>query len=118
MSFPKWGDATGAIVLSLWLPFSGRLNASTEISIQNSVCTVAFNPATLAVTLRRGDQPPILASAPQTNLGSVAGLERSATRARWSLPDRKVTVTLELEGNRLLPHVLAEEPGEFTFPVI
>src|ERR1035441_3268676 len=118
MSFSKWGYATGAIVLSLWLLFSGKLNAATEISIQNSACAVAFDPATLAMQLRSGAQPAILVSAVQTNLGGVAGLERSATRARWSLPERKVCVTLELDGSRLLAHVLAEEPGKFTFPVI
>jgi hypothetical protein len=118
MSFSKWGHATGAIVLSLWLLFSGKLNAATEISIQNSACAVAFDPATLAMQLRSGAQPAILVSAAQTNLGGVAGLERSATRARWSLPERKVCVTLELDGSRLLAHVLAEEPGKFTFPVI
>jgi hypothetical protein len=109
-------------VFGLLLPFlflvSGSLNASTEISIQNSVCRVVFDPVTLAVTLQSGSHPAILVSSVQTNLGNVAGLERSAIRARWSLPERKISVTLELEGSRLLAHVLAAEPGEFTFPVI
>jgi len=120
MSCPRWRCATG--VFGLVLPFlflvSESLNASTEISIQNSVCRVVFDPVTLAVTLQSGSHPAILVSAAQTNLGNVAGLERSATGARWSLPERKVSVTLELEGSRLLAHVLAAEPGEFTFPVI
>jgi hypothetical protein len=88
------------------------------ISIQNDSCTVAFDPATLAVELRRAGQPTIPVSAPQTDLGRVAGMERSAARAQWSLPERKTSVTFELEGDRLLVHVLAREPGEFTFPVI
>jgi hypothetical protein len=118
MSFPKWGYATGAIVLPLLLLCPGTLNASPGISIQNSVCTVAIEPATLAVTLQNGSQPAFLVSAAQTNLGAVADLERDATRVRWSLPERKVSLTLELDGNRLLAHVLAEEPGKFTFPVL
>jgi hypothetical protein len=112
------GFAAGAIVPALLFLASGRPTAGAEISLQNDSCAVTLEPATLAVTLRRGGLPAILASAPQTNLGSVAGLERSATRARWSLPERKVSVTFELEGSRLLAHVLAGEPGEFTFPVI
>jgi hypothetical protein len=118
MSFLRWGHAGGAMVLPLLLLFPCRLNASTELSIQNSVCTVAFDPATLAVRVRSGGQPAILASSAQTNLGAVAGLEQSATKARWLLPERKVAVTLELEGDRLLAHVVAEEPSKFTFPVI
>src|ERR1039458_9303250 len=118
MIFSRWGVAAGAIALPLWLLFPGRLSAGTEPSIQNSVCAVAFDPATLAMKLRSGGYPAILVSAAQTNLGSVAALERSATRARWSLSDRKVAVTLELEGSRLLVHIVAEEPGEFTFPII
>ena len=89
-----------------------------EVSIRNSLCTVVFDPATLAMTLQSGDRTAIPVSAAQTNLGSVAGLERSAARAQWSLPDRKVSVTLELAGSRLLAHILAEEPGQFTFPII
>src|ERR1017187_4055317 len=118
MSFSKWGHATGAIVLFLSVLFPERLNAGTEISIHNSICMVVFDPATLAVQLRSGAQPAILVSAAQTNLGGVARLERSATKARWRLPERKVCVTLELGGTRLLAHVLADEPGKFTFPVI
>jgi hypothetical protein len=118
MFLPRRGCAAGITVLALLLLFPGRLTARTEISIQNRIYTAAFDPATLAVTLRRGDQPTIPVSAAQTNLGNVVGLESSAAKARWSLPDRKVSVTLELEGNRLLAHVLAGEPGEFTFPVI
>jgi hypothetical protein len=106
------------MVLPLWLLSSGRPNAGTEISLHNSSCTVAFDPATLAVNLRSGDDPAILVSAAQTNLGTVADLERGAIRARWSLPERKVSITLELGGNRLLVHVLGGEPGDFTFPVI
>ena len=90
MSFLRWGYAEGVFGLLLRFLFlvSGSLNASTEISIQNSVCNVVFDPVTLAVTLQSGGQPAILVSAAQTNLGSVAGLERSAARARWSLPEQ------------------------------
>ncbi len=118
---PRWlwrGLAAGAIVVAQLFLASGRLTAGEEISIQNSSCVVAFDPATLAVNMRSGGQPAILVSAAQTSLGSVAGLETSASRATWSLPERKVSVTLELEGGRLLAHVLAAEPSEFTFPVI
>jgi hypothetical protein len=107
-----------SIVISCFLLPSGTLNAGEQLSIQNNRCSVAFNPVTLEVKLKSGDQPAILVSAAQTNLGRIAGLESSAARARWSLPDRKVAVTLELEGNRLLAHVLAGEPGDFTFPII
>src|ERR1039458_4283312 len=118
MIFSRWGVAAGAIALPLWLLFPGRLSAGTEPSIQNSVCAVAFDPATLAVKLRCGDYPAMLVSTAQTNLGTVAVLERSDTRARWSLPERKISVTLQLDGNRLLAHILAQETGEFTFPII
>jgi hypothetical protein len=114
-----WSAAKSvSIVISCFLLPSGTLNAGEQLSIQNNRCSVAFNPVTLEVKLKSGDQPAILVSAAQTDLGRIAGLESSATRARWSFPDRKVAVTLELEGNRLLAHVLAGEPGEFTFPII
>ena len=95
-----------------------RLNAAEQISIGSDGCSVTFDPRTLEVNLQHGQLPSILVSAAQTNLGRVSGLETSATRAQWSLPDRGIALTLQLDGNRLLAHVLAAEPGDFTFPVI
>lgn len=118
MSFPKWAYATGTILLPMWLLFPGRLSAAEPGCIQNSVCAVVFDPATLEVTLRSGDRPAVPVSVAQTNLGRVANLERHATEAKWSLPERKVSVTLKLDENRLLAHVLAAEPGEFSFPIL
>ncbi len=88
------------------------------MSIQNGSCAVTFDPVTLAVTLQSGCHPPILVSAAQTNLGTVAGLERQPSKAKWSLPDRKVSLNLELEGQRLLTHIQASDPSAFTFPVL
>ena len=118
MSFAKWGYATGASLLFLCSLFSAERNAGEQLWIQNSRCAVAFDPATLEVTLRSGDRPGVLVSAAQTNLGKVAKLERHASEARWSLPERKVSVTLKLDGDHLLAHVMAGEPGEFTFPIL
>ena len=114
----RQGCAAGAIVLALLSVAPDRLTAGGTVAIQNSACLVAFDPATLEVNVRSGSQPAILVSAAQSGLGSVADLDKSATRARWSLPEGKVSITLELDGGRLLAHVLAAEPGEFTFPAI
>ena len=89
-----------------------------RIAIQNDRCSVTLDPATLEVNLGQDGQPPVLVSAAQTNLGKVANLEKSPTGARWSLPGRGVTLSLRLDGSRLLAHVLAAEPGDFTFPVL
>ena len=82
------------------------------MTIQNGSCAVTFDPATLAVSMRSGGLPETLVSTAQPNLGGVAGLERGSTRARWSLPEEKVSITFELDGSRLLAHFLAQEPGE------
>ncbi len=107
-----------SIACALALLLSASPKARAQVSIQNGACSVSIDPASLEVTLRSGDKPAVLLSAAQTNLGAVANLEKSATRAKWSLPERKVSVTLELTGSGLSAHVLADEPGEFTFPVI
>ncbi len=112
------GLAAGAIGLSFWLLLAVGRSPGAETVIQDGACAANFDPATLEVSLRSGDHLPILVSVAQTNLGKVADLERQPNKATWSLPDRKVSVTLELEGNRLSAHVLAAEPGEFTFPIV
>src|ERR1017187_10183345 len=88
----QWrGFAAGAILLVPLFLASGRLMAGGVISLRNDSCAVAVDPATLAVELRSGPLPAILVSAAQTNLGNVAGLESSAAKAQWSLPERKVS---------------------------
>ncbi len=117
--WPLWGrGAAGAVALALLSLAPDRLTAGGAVSIQNSAGLVTFDPATLEVNMRSGNQAPILVSAAQAGLGNVSGLGKSAIRAQWSLPERKVSITLKLDGRRLLAHILAEEPGEFTFPVI
>jgi hypothetical protein len=118
MFFPKWAYATGAVLLSLWSLSSAELNAGEKIWIQNSACMAGVDPVTLEVVLRSGHRPKMMVSAAQTNLGPVAKLEQHTAQVKWSLPDRGVSLTIELEGNRLWAHVLAAKPGEFTFPII
>ena len=88
MSFPLWGYATGAILLSLWSLSSAELSAGGKVWIQNSACAAGVDPVTLEVVLRGGHCPETVVSAAQTNLGRVANLEQHATQVRWSLPDR------------------------------
>ena len=57
-------------------------------------------------------------SVAQTNLGPVANLVTNVTNAAWSYPDRKISITLRLDGGGLLAHIQAEETGDFTFPII
>jgi hypothetical protein len=97
---------------------STRLNAAELISIHNDRCSAFIDPATLEAHLKSSNRPAVLVSVGQTNLGRVADLERATARARWSLPDRKVSLTFELQGDRLLAHILSEEAGKFTFPTI
>ena len=113
------GSCVVAVLASLlWLAVCQGQSAGVELVIQNNACTVRVDPATLAVSLQSGDHPALVVSAPQTNLGRVANLERQTTRAAWALPERKLSVTLALEGRRLLAHLLATEAGSFTFPVL
>ena len=107
-----------SIIIPFCLLFATCVGAAGLISIQHDRCSATVDPATLETHLKGGDRPAVLVSVAQTNLGRIADLQTSAARARWSLPDRKVTVTFELKDNRLLAHVLATDPGEFTFPVI
>jgi hypothetical protein len=92
--------------------------ARGDLALHDGADSAGFDPGTLAVTFTHGSNAAVEVSVGQTNLGKVAGLEQSTNRAQWSLRDQKVTVTLELAGGRLFAHVLAEEPGQFTFPIL
>src|ERR1017187_806799 len=105
MSLPRWGYATGAIVLSLWLVSPAGLLAGGKIWIQSNSCLAKIDTFTLEVALRSGNHLEMLASVAQTNLGRVANADWGASinpsKARWSLPDKKVSLTFAVEGNRL-----------------
>src|SRR2546422_10058817 len=85
---------------------STTLRADGTISIQNSFCSATFDPATLELSFKPTDKPAVRLSVGQTNLGKIANLNRSASNAGWSLPDRKISVTLELNEAALVAHVL------------
>jgi hypothetical protein len=116
MRFMRLAAKFAAILAALF--FSPRLNAAELISIHNDGCSASIDPATLEAHLKSGNRPAVLVSLGQANLGRVADLEKAPTRARWSLPARKVSITFELSQRSLRAHILAEQPGEFTFPII
>ncbi len=118
MPFLRWCYAANALWLLLWLLGPSELSAADKVWIRNSSCATGVAPSTLEVVLRDGNQPEVLVSVAQTNLGRVADLEQHAARVRWTLPDRKVTISLQLQGTRLHAHVLSAAPGEFTFPIL
>jgi hypothetical protein len=116
MRFTPVAAKLAAIICAL--SFAARLDAAEVISIQTDRCSASINPATLEIHLKSGDRPAALLSAAQINLGPVGGLQKGAAQARWTLPERKISVAVALEGERLLAHVLAAEPGEFSLPVM
>jgi hypothetical protein len=121
MVIPRWGHASVALWLPLCLLSSGPLNAGPRFWLQNGSCSAGYDPFTLEVVLGGLGRPQTLVSVAQTNLGRVANADwgtLNPSKARWSLPDRKVSLSFAVEGNRLVVHVVAAEPGEFTFPIL
>jgi hypothetical protein len=118
MPLRSWGHLASAFLLSLGLLSPTNLAAGGTIWIRNDSCAAGVDPLTLEVVLRGANQAQITVSAAQSNLGPLAHLDQRAGEASWSLPDRNASLTFKLEGNRLLAHVLATKPGEFTFPAI
>ena len=110
--------AATAVLLLIWLVVSLGNRAGAELLFEAGSSTITVDPATLALTLKSGDCPGLCVSKPQPDLGRVANLERRSNGATWFYPEHKVSVTLELTGQRLLAHVLATETGHFTFPVL
>ena len=100
-----------------WL-LSATPTARGDLAIQDGADSASFDPGSLAVTLTHAPYPAVMVSLGQTNLGKVANLEQNGARAQWSLPDQNVTVTLELTNGQLFAHILAQEPGQFTFPIL
>ncbi|HOX55722.1 MAG TPA: glycoside hydrolase [Candidatus Paceibacterota bacterium] len=122
MPFAKWGHGGGALLLLLGALFPGGLPARGGYYIQSTNSVARFDPATLEVALRSGNLREVVVSAAQTNLGRVANLifdrDMNPSKARWSFPDRQISLSLAMEETRLSIHVLAAEPGEFTFPIL
>ena len=109
------------VLISCLLLFPGQLRAGAKFWIQNDSCAVGYDPSTLEVVWGGLGRPeiPDLRGPDQPRPGGQRGLGRRTTQQSQVVAARaKGLRTLELEGSRLLAHVLAAEPGEFTFPVI
>lgn len=102
--------------MACWMAAERRVAAG--IRLQNQLCSVGCEPASLMIQMAAPYGPDIIVSAAQTNLGTVAGLSTNATRASWTYPDKNVSILLLLDDSRLLVRVLAVNPGKFTFPVM
>ncbi len=121
-SAPKRCPGKSALLVSTLLLCAVGSFAGDKVVLHGSSCLVGIDPSTLEVTLQCRNHPEMLVSAAQTNLGRVANADWGGNgkpcKARWSLPDRKVSLTFAAERDRLVVHLLAAEPGEFTFPII
>ena len=95
-----------------------RTCVAEPIALQNDFCAATFDPATLTLNFASHPWPAICVSSAQTNVGTFAVLETNATLARVSFPEKKISITVTLDGNRLSAHMLALEPGAFKFPVL
>ncbi len=101
----------------LLLPTFSTACLAAEISLHSDYAAATLDPSTLKVTFQTTGRPAIVLSEAQTNLGPFTLPETNATTAKVSFPDKNTSITFTLETNRLYVHVLATQPGKFTFPV-
>ncbi len=110
---------TGFAGLIIWpIAFCTIATTGSGVVLQNNLCQIVVDPASLEVTINERGKAGIQASVAQKNLGPVANLTASSTNAAWSYPEKKTSVSLVLDGPCFSAHIQAESPGEFTFPVI
>ncbi len=117
MQFNWRNQATISIACALALVLSSRC-LGNQITLQTDQCAVLLDAASLELTMKATNRPPVLLSLAQTNLGPVAVLETNQSTTRISFPTQNVSLTFTLDGDRLSAHVLASEAGEFSFPVL
>jgi hypothetical protein len=106
------------IAILILLVRGSCLDVSAVLSLENGICSVTFDPASLRVELKDGHHPAVTVSIAQTNLGSVVGLKAGTTNASWTLPEKHVAMALCLNGRVLQAHVQADQSEDFTFPII
>lgn len=80
--------------------------------------TVTVDTGTLALQARTADGKNLTLSAPSgTALGTPGPVERTGEGARWSYPDKGLTVTAAADHGRLRVSVKADRDGSLTWPV-
>lgn len=80
--------------------------------------TATVDTGTLAVNARTADGRSLALSAPSgTALGKPGPVERTDGGARWSYPDKGLTVTARADHGRLRVSMKADRDGSLTWPV-
>ncbi|MFH8404805.1 glycoside hydrolase [Streptomyces sp. NPDC018019] len=94
-------------------PVTGR---HVDIPVRGG--TVTVDTGTLAVNARTADGRSLALSAPSgTGLGTPGPVERTGDGARWSYPEKGLTVTARPDHGRLRVSMKADRDGSVTWPV-
>src|SRR5947209_1796883 len=72
-----------------------------RVQLRNRTWEILLDPQRLGVSAQPAGRREVQVSAAQTGLGPVTHVEHTARQARWELPDRRLTVSVRLEGAAL-----------------
>jgi hypothetical protein len=89
-----------------------------KIVLKSDEWTISIYPQSLQVMAEPKGKKQIQISAPQENLGAVENLRQSGSEASWELPEEKLAISFQLDGDTLSVNFLSKVAGSFIWPII
>jgi len=96
---------------------AGTARAEEVVVLRTDPWAISIRPGTLKLTATPAGGSSFTLSAAQAP-DAVTDLKTDGREASWFLPARRIAVSMRLDGDVLAVRIRAEEPGEFTWPVV
>jgi hypothetical protein len=106
----------GLLAISPPVSFAG--DGGTTCVLRSASCEFTIDPASMMVVAKPKSGREFRISQAVPGLGAVSDLKHDDTQVSWTLPEKKASVSMKLEGDDLVVSVRVEEPSLFTWPVI
>ena len=91
---------------------------SEQIILKNDLWTISISPFSLELTAQPKDYNEFFLSSSQNGLGSPQNMKNTETEAKWELPDKGISVAMELNESDLSVQFRTSKHGEFTWPIV
>ncbi|MBI1928286.1 glycoside hydrolase [Candidatus Poribacteria bacterium] len=89
-----------------------------KMVLQSDAWTIRIYPDSLQMIAEPKGKTQIQISAPQENLGPVENLKRSGSEVSWELPEERLTISTQLDGETLSVQLRSGDTGAFTWPIV
>ena len=89
-----------------------------DVALRNAFWEISVSPTTLRTGATPNGKTTMELSTAQIGLGRVTDLEQTDQTTQWTLPDRGISIAVELREKNLHVQIRSNDEGAFTWPLL